>query len=116
MSHSQWSLSKFAQSTVGYDAIFSCPNHFYWHIQDYRAYVDLVLALTNRSEPQAIRFLFNIFDTYGYGELSTEAMKHYFNSHEEQTSREFENFYAEMCDLIKPQNPDFITLDDLLRS
>ena len=78
--------------------------------------MDLVLALSNRTEPQAVRFLFNIFDTYNCGELSIDALEHYFNSLGEQKWGEFEDFYSEMYDLIKPRDSNCITLNDLLKS
>lgn len=47
---------------------------------DYKTYLDLVLALENRSEPQALTFLFRILDVSEKGYLDAFALNYFFRA------------------------------------
>nr|CDS20941.1 serine:threonine protein phosphatase 2A [Echinococcus granulosus] len=88
---------------------------------DYKTYLDFVLALENRTEPQAIAFLFRIIDLSGQGRLCCQTLEYYFTAVQARLGDgpdvpRFCDVLNEICDMVRPQNPDFITLDDLLKS
>ncbi|KAF7998211.1 hypothetical protein HCN44_009609 [Aphidius gifuensis] len=67
---------------------------------DYKTYLDFVLALENRTEPQSLHYLFRILDINNKGYLDT-----FFS---------FEDVKDEIFDMVKPADPCKITLQDLL--
>uniref|UniRef100_A0A0A9YPT9 Serine/threonine-protein phosphatase 2A regulatory subunit B'' subunit gamma n=1 Tax=Lygus hesperus TaxID=30085 RepID=A0A0A9YPT9_LYGHE len=89
---------------------------------DYKTYLDLILALENRHEPQALHYLFRILDVKGNGYLDTFSLNYFFRAIREQmlvTGQEpisFEDVQDEVFDMIKPVDPTKITLQDLLNS
>ncbi|KAG8224440.1 hypothetical protein J437_LFUL001393 [Ladona fulva] len=88
---------------------------------DYRTYLDFVLALENRQEPQALHYLFRILDINGKGYLDTFCLNYFFRAIQEQMALHgqeevsFENIKDEIFDMVKPEDPTKITLQDLLR-
>nr|XP_022906748.1 serine/threonine-protein phosphatase 2A regulatory subunit B'' subunit gamma-like [Onthophagus taurus] len=87
---------------------------------DYKTYLDLVLALENRSEPQAIAFLFRILDIKGQGYLDAFTLNYFFRAIQEQMRvhgaepTNFQDVKDELFDMVKPKDPEKITLQDLL--
>lgn len=87
---------------------------------DYKTYVDFVLALENRHEPQSLHYLFRILDLEGRGYLDSFCLRYYFKAiqdlmkTENQEPVSFENIQNEIFDMVKPVQPDRITLNDLL--
>ena len=47
-------------------------------LQDYKTYLDFVLAMENRREPQALRYLFRILDVQHKGYLNVFALNYFF--------------------------------------
>ena len=47
-------------------------------VQDYKTYLDFVLALENRKEPEALRYLFRILDVQQRGYLNVFALNYFF--------------------------------------
>jgi serine/threonine-protein phosphatase 2A regulatory subunit B'' len=45
---------------------------------DYKTYLDFVLALENRSEPQALHYLFRMLDVRGKGHLDVFSLNYFF--------------------------------------
>lgn len=45
---------------------------------DYKTYLDFVLALENRSEPQALHYLFRVLDVRALGYLDVFALNFFF--------------------------------------
>ncbi|KAK7591052.1 hypothetical protein V9T40_002665 [Parthenolecanium corni] len=87
---------------------------------DYKTYLDFVLALENRHEPQSQHYLFRILDIHGKGFLDTFCLRYYFKAIQKlmeihgQEPVPFENIQNEIFDMVKPAQPDRITLKDLL--
>lgn len=87
---------------------------------DYKTYLDFVLALENRHEPQSLHYLFRILDINNQGFLDTFCLNFFFRAIQEQMSVHgqepvnFEDVKDEIFDMVKPQNPTRITLQDLL--
>lgn len=87
---------------------------------DYKTYLDLVLALENRSEPQALAFLFRILDIKGCGYLDAFTLNYFFRAIQDQMKAHgaepvsFEDVKDELFDMVRPKDPGKITLNDLL--
>ena len=54
-----------------YAYLFSCQ-------QDYKTYLDFVLALENRREPQALQYLFRLLDVQNKGYLNVFDLNYFF--------------------------------------
>ncbi|XP_075223773.1 serine/threonine-protein phosphatase 2A regulatory subunit B'' subunit gamma-like isoform X2 [Lycorma delicatula] len=89
---------------------------------DYKTYLDFVLALENRHEPQALHYLFRILDINGQGYLDTFCLNYFFRAIQEQMRKHgqepvsFHDIKDELFDMIKPVCPTKITLQDLFNS
>ncbi|CAN7978832.1 unnamed protein product [Ixodes persulcatus] len=88
---------------------------------DYKTYLELVLALENRKEPQALQFFFRILDVRGCGYLDVFSLNYFFRDIQEQMRLHdqepvgFEDVKDEIFDMVKPEDPSRITLRDLIR-
>ncbi|KAM7539426.1 hypothetical protein Aperf_G00000051637 [Anoplocephala perfoliata] len=88
---------------------------------DYKVYLDFVLAMENRSEPQSIAYIFRIVDLGGQGRLCCKTLEYYLNSLLESLgdvpdAPRAGDILNEIYDMVRPKNPDYITLKDLLKS
>ncbi len=89
---------------------------------DYKTYLDFVLALENRKEPQALQYFFKILDVENQGYLTTFSLSYFFRAIQEQLKTfdqepvSFNDIKDELFDMIKPEKADRITLKDLCRS
>lgn len=89
---------------------------------DYKTYLDFVLALENRQEPQALQYLFRILDINNQGYLDTFCLNYFFRAIQQQMNEHkqdpvsFQDVKDEIFDMTKPADPTKITLQDLLNS
>ena len=89
---------------------------------DYKTYLDFVLAMENKKEPQALQHLFRILDVRHEGHLSVFALNYFFRAIQEEMRQHkqepvtFEDVKDEIFDMVKPADPLRITLADLIRS
>ncbi|XP_014204516.1 serine/threonine-protein phosphatase 2A regulatory subunit B'' subunit gamma [Copidosoma floridanum] len=87
---------------------------------DYKTYLDFVLALENRQEPQSLHYLFRVLDIKNQGYLDTFTLNYFFRAIQEQMTVHgqepicFEDVKDEIFDMVKPADPFKITLQDLL--
>lgn len=88
---------------------------------DYKTYLDLVLALENRSEPQALAFLFRILDIKGCGYLDAFTLNYFFRAIQDQMKAHgteqpvpFQDVKDELFDMVRPKDPERISLADLI--
>ncbi|KAJ8976716.1 hypothetical protein NQ317_000148, partial [Molorchus minor] len=87
---------------------------------DYKTYLDLVLALENRSEPQALAYIFNILDLKNCGYLDAFTLNYFFRAIQDQMKQHgaepvsFQDVKDELFDMVRPKDPETITLADLL--
>ncbi|XP_033208559.1 serine/threonine-protein phosphatase 2A regulatory subunit B'' subunit gamma-like isoform X2 [Belonocnema kinseyi] len=87
---------------------------------DYKTYLDFVLALENRHEPQSLHYLFRILDINNKGYLDTFCLNYFFRAIQEQMTMHgqepvsFQDVKDEIFDMVKPADPCKITLQDLL--
>ncbi|KAL5464138.1 hypothetical protein EMCRGX_G033105 [Ephydatia muelleri] len=88
---------------------------------DYKTYLDFVLAMENKKEPQALQYIFRLLDIEGKGYLSTFSLKFFFKAScrlksEGHSPVNFEDVKDEIFDMVKPKEPQHITLQDLINS
>ena len=89
---------------------------------DYKTYLDFVLALENRKEPQSLTYFFRILDVKHQGFLNTFCLNYFFRDILIQMEKlnqdpvKFEDVKDEIFDMVRPLDPLRITLDDLIRS
>ncbi|KAH1001424.1 serine/threonine-protein phosphatase 2A regulatory subunit B'' subunit gamma [Dendroctonus ponderosae] len=88
---------------------------------DYKTYLDLVLALENRSEPQALAYLFRILDIKGCGYLDAFTLNYFFRDIQDQMTAHgteqpvsFSDVKDELFDMVRPKDPERVTLNDLV--
>ncbi|CAB3229828.1 unnamed protein product [Arctia plantaginis] len=89
---------------------------------DYKTYLDLVLALENRKQPAALAYLFRVLDINSVGYLDAFTLNYFFKAIQDQMVAHgaepvnFDDVKDEIFDMIRPENPSRITLQDLIRS
>lgn len=89
---------------------------------DYKTYLDFVLAMENRKEPQALQYFFRILDINKEGYLHLFNFHYFFRGILEmpidcgQELVKFEDIQNEIFDMVKPEVHWKITFKDLLRS
>jgi len=89
---------------------------------DYKTYLDFVLAMENKKEPQSLQFLFKILDVRHDGYLCVYSLNFFFRAiqeemrHHNQEPVTVEDVKDEIFDMVKPADPLKITLADLVRS
>ncbi|XP_037813861.1 serine/threonine-protein phosphatase 2A regulatory subunit B'' subunit gamma-like isoform X1 [Lucilia sericata] len=87
---------------------------------DYKTFLDFVLALDNRHEPQSLHYLFRILDVQHKGYLTAQTLHYFFKGIQEQIravnaeSVNFEDLKDEIFDMVKSKDPYKITLQDLI--
>ena len=87
---------------------------------DYKTYLDFVLALENRREPQALAYLFRILDVRHEGSINMFALNYFFRDIIKQMEKinqdpvKFEDVKDEIFDMVRPKDPLRITLQDLI--
>jgi len=89
---------------------------------DYRSYLDFVLAMENKSEPQSIQYFFRLLDLDQKGYLDAFTLHYFFRDIQkylDQNNAEgicFADVKDEIFDMVKPKDPHKITLQDLISS
>lgn len=89
---------------------------------DYKTYLDFVLALENRREPQALQYFFRLLDVLHKGCLNVFSLNYFFRAIQEQMRAHgqepvsFQDVKDEIFDMVKPADPLRITLQDLINS
>ena len=89
---------------------------------DYKTYLDFVLAMENKAEPQALHYLFRILDVRHEGFLSVFSLNYFFRAIQEEMRRHgqdpvpFLDVKDEIFDMVAPDDPLRISLADLVRS
>lgn len=87
---------------------------------DYKTYLDFVLALENRKEPQALQYFYRILDVQNKGFLNVFSLNYFFRAIQEQMKIHgqepvtFADVNDEIFDMVKPSSIEKITLQDLI--
>ncbi|PIK41335.1 putative serine/threonine-protein phosphatase 2A regulatory subunit B'' subunit gamma [Apostichopus japonicus] len=91
-------------------------------IQDYKTYLDFVLAMENRKEPQSLQYFFRLLDVQKRGYLNVFALNFFFRAIQVQMQQHgqepvsFADVKDEIFDMVRPSDPLHITLQDLIQS
>lgn len=89
---------------------------------DYKTYLDFVLAMENKKEPQSLQYLLRILDVRHEGYLSVFSLNYFFRAIQEEMTRHnqepvlFEDVKDEIFDMVKPADPLKLGLTDIIRS
>jgi len=89
---------------------------------DYKTYLDFVLAMENKKEPQSLQYLFRILDVRQEGVLSVFSLNYFFRAIQDQMRKHnqepvlFLDVKDEIFDMVKPADPLKVTLSDLIKS
>jgi len=89
---------------------------------DYKTYLDFVLAMENKSEPQSLQYLFRVLDTRHEGYLSVFSLNYFFRAIQDEMVKHgqdpvpFLDVKDEIFDMVSPADPLKITLSDLITS
>jgi len=89
---------------------------------DYKTYLDFVLAMENKKEPQALQYLFRILDVRHEGHLSVFSLNFFFRAIQDEMKKHgqdpvsFLDVKDEIFDMVTPADPLCITLADLINS
>lgn len=89
---------------------------------DYKSYLDFVLAIENRNEPQSLQFFFRILDIDQKGYLNPFDINYFFRAIQKQLKKyghepvPLRDIQDEIFDMVKPSNPYKISLIDLINS
>ncbi|XP_077969620.1 serine/threonine-protein phosphatase 2A regulatory subunit B'' subunit gamma-like [Styela clava] len=89
---------------------------------DYKTYLDFVLAMENRKEPAALQYLFKLLDVQNRAYLNVFSLNYFFRAIQEmmklhgQDPVSFADVKDEIFDMVKPNDPLKITLQDLISS
>ncbi|XP_003382540.1 PREDICTED: serine/threonine-protein phosphatase 2A regulatory subunit B'' subunit gamma-like [Amphimedon queenslandica] len=89
---------------------------------DYRTYLDFVLAMENKREPQSLQYFFRLLDIDGKSALTSFSIKYFFRAMQELIEAQgyeavkFEDVEHEIFDMVNPMCPGYITLQDLIKS
>ena len=93
---------------------------FFSLIQDFKCFVDLVLAIQNKKEAAAVHYFFRILDVNRKGYLDQFTLYYFFKDiismlqQNGQEVLEFSDICTEIFDIVKPANPNRITCQDLI--
>jgi len=89
---------------------------------DYKTYLDFVLAMDNKKEPQALQYFFKLLDVNHRNYLNSFDLLFYFKGVQDlmqlhkQEIVAFEDVKDEIFDMVRPIDPLKLTLQDLIRS
>ncbi|PIK41334.1 putative serine/threonine-protein phosphatase 2A regulatory subunit B'' subunit gamma [Apostichopus japonicus] len=89
---------------------------------DYKTYLDFVLAMENRKEPQSLQYFFRLLDVQKRGYLNVFALNFFFRAIQVQMQQHgqepvsFADVKDEIFDMVRPSDPLHITLQDLIQS
>ena len=88
--------------------------------QDFKAFVDLVIAIQNKKQAAAVSYFFRILDVNRKGYLEPLTLYYFFKDIIEmlktsgQEVLEFQDICTEIYDIVQPRDPERITCQDLV--
>jgi Ca2+-binding EF-hand superfamily protein len=97
-------------------------SHTYGGEMDYKAYLDLTLALKYRTSPASLRYMFRTLDMQRCGFLTLKEIRLFLKEIVARLMQaghdpiDVANICDEIFDMVKPAEPDRVTLADLERS
>ena len=90
---------------------------------DYKQFLDFTLAMENQKTPQSIRWFWRLLDVHKEGRIDATVIKMFFDAvlHGLEAANQpvdvrCEDVCDEIFDMVKPADPRFITVKDLIYS
>ena len=89
---------------------------------DFKQFIDFVLAMENRKEPASIQFIWRAIDVYHKNAVDTFVINMFYRAvvkkliNRDKGEYRIDDIKDEIWDMIKPKNPNYITLEDVLKS
>lgn len=89
---------------------------------DFKTYLDFVLAIEYKSEPASVQYFFKLLDIDKKSYLTQFNLNYFFRAIQQmmidnnQEPVKFDDVKDEIFDMVKPEHPYKITLQDLIRS
>ena len=94
----------------------------YNNIIDFKQFIDFVLAMENRKHPSSIQYIWRAIDVYHKNAVDTFVINMFYRAvvkklfNRNKGEYKVDDIKDEIWDMIKPKNPNYITLQDVLRS
>ena len=89
---------------------------------DFKQFIDFVLAMENRKDPASIQFIWRAIDVYHKNAVDTFVINMFYRAvvkkllNRDKGEYRIDDIKDEIWDMIKPKNPNYITLQDVLKS
>lgn len=89
---------------------------------DFKQFIDFVLALENRKHPSSIQYIWKAIDLYHKNAVDTFIINMFYRQvvkkliNRDKGEYKIDDIKDEIWDMIKPKNPNYITLQDVLAS
>ncbi|MCQ2820314.1 MAG: hypothetical protein MJ252_23860 [archaeon] len=89
---------------------------------DFKQFIDFVLAMENRKHPSSIQFIWRAIDIYHKNAVDTFVINMFYRAvvkkllNRDKGEYRIDDIKDELWDMIKPKNPNYITLQDVLNS
>ena len=94
----------------------------YNNIIDFKQFIDFVLAMDNRKHPSSIQYIWRAIDVYHKNAVDTFVINMFYRAvvkklfNKNKGEYKIDDIKDEIWDMIKPKNPNYITLQDVLKS
>lgn len=88
---------------------------------DYKAFLDFVLAMEDKNSPQSVRYFWRALDIHHTGRIDGLVIRYFFQAIAKTLRGKklevavVDDVIDEIFDMVRPQNPELITLEDMLK-
>ena len=89
---------------------------------DFKQFIDFVLAMENRKDPASIQYIWRTLDVYHNNKIDTFIINMFYRGvikklvNRDKGEYRIDDIKDEIWDMIVPKNPNYITLQDVLKS
>ena len=89
---------------------------------DFKQFIDFVLAMENKKDPASIQYIWRAIDVYHTNKIDTFVINMFYKGvikkliNREKGEYRIDDIKDEIWDMIGPKNPNYITLQDVLKS
>lgn len=126
----QWELAKYGSGMLSEEFVARVFEEYQTYRDDsdhrrqemdYKTFLDFVLAMENKNTTQSIEYLWRLVDIKHNGKIDSSVIRYFFNAivkmleqRELDKGIRVEDVMDEIFDMVRPKNPHFITLRDLI--
>ena len=89
---------------------------------DFKQFIDFVLAMENKKDPASIQYIWRALDVYHNNKVDTFVINMFYRGvikkliNRDKGEYRIDDIKDEIWDMIGPKNPEYITLQDVLKS